>query len=69
MVVFKVTDDSVTSSIFLSSVNNIIGYYAITIADMREGFRVVPLKGENGIPLPHGDLLVYIKKEHHISDE
>jgi hypothetical protein len=65
MVVFKVTDESATSGLFLSSVNNIIGYYAITVADMREGFRVVPLKGENGVPLPHGELLVYIRKHHH----
>jgi hypothetical protein len=68
MVVFKVTDDA-TYNFFTSPVNKIIGYYAISVCDMREGFRVVPLKGENGVPLPHGELLVYIRKEHKIDDE
>jgi len=39
-----------------------IGYYAITVADMREGLRVVPLKGDYGIPLVSGDLLVEVNK-------
>jgi len=65
MIVFKVTDVSVSNSFspMNRQINDIIGYYAITVDDMREGFRVVPLKGENGAPLVNGDLLVYIKKE------
>jgi len=65
MVVFKVTDESITHSFspLNRQINDIIGYYAITVNDIREGFRVVPLKGEHGAPLVHGDLLVYVSKK------
>jgi len=40
----------------------IIGYYAITVADISVGYRVVPLKGEWGAPLISGQLLVKIEE-------
>jgi len=55
MVVFRVLDSTVK--------NKIIGYYAITVGDIREGLRVVPLKGEYGLPLVSGDLLVEVYKQ------
>jgi len=37
-----------------------IGYYAITVADISVGYRVIPLKGDQGLPLISGQLFVYI---------
>jgi len=63
ILVFKVTDENVTKSISLvDKKNDIIGYFAIALEDVREGYRVVPLKGEHGALLDNGNLLVYIKK-------
>uniref|UniRef100_A0A6B2KZP2 Phosphoinositide phospholipase C n=1 Tax=Arcella intermedia TaxID=1963864 RepID=A0A6B2KZP2_9EUKA len=56
-IVFRVIDRNILSE----SQNDVIGYFAIRVADMRNGFRVVPLKGEMGTPLLHGSLLVYVE--------
>jgi len=66
MIVFKVFDtrkyrNAVGAKVY-QDVNKIIGYYAITVADMRQGIRVVPLKGKLGAPLIAGDLMVEIRK-------
>jgi len=62
MLVFKVFDNSDDDTILgikmNADANRVIGYYAITVDDIREGIRVVPLKGELGAPLLHGDLMV-----------
>jgi len=67
MIVFKVFDNSADENILgvkmNQEANKIIGYYAITVADMRKGIRVVPLKGEMGAPLVAGDLLVKIDEK------
>jgi len=64
MLVFKVFDNSDDDTILgfriNADANRVIGYYAITVDDLREGIRVVPLKGELGAPLLHGDLMVKI---------
>jgi len=64
MLVFKVFDNSEDDTILgvktNTDANRVIGYYAITVDDLREGIRVVPLKGELGAPLLHGDLMVRI---------
>jgi len=67
MIVFKVFDNNEDENILgfkmNQDANKIIGYFAITVADMRKGIRVVPLKGEFGAPLIAGDLLVKIEEK------
>eukprot|EP01124_Arcella_intermedia_P007747 TRINITY_DN14796_c0_g1_i3.p1 TRINITY_DN14796_c0_g1~~TRINITY_DN14796_c0_g1_i3.p1 ORF type:complete len:1139 (-),score=320.72 TRINITY_DN14796_c0_g1_i3:41-3457(-) len=56
MVVFRVLDRNVTAK----DKNDVIGYFAIRVEDMRTGFRVVPLRGDMGLPHIHASLLVHV---------
>jgi len=63
MIVFEVKDSEENDKSFGKTVNRnrTIGYYAITVSDMRQGLRVVPLKGEDGAPLITGQLIVWVE--------